>query len=710
MRTPQSRDGSNPEPHGQPVSPWSCFACRRRKIRCDRRKPCSYCIRQSLDCAFPVAGRMPTRQHDLKSFAASSSTPSSTLLGRLRRLEGLVEKLGEGTPSEAFSPDDISPKAGGGDGVEWGRLVVHSNESIYIGRPLYDMLLGEVQHLRQSIQCDPDKLFEEQLLLGSPVNVSSPFFWGDARALEGEIGQPLPSQIPFIWEVFVEKVDPFIKVLHVPTVSKAIRDAKGHFKAMEAGMEALMFAVSLVAVSSLSDDEVSASFHEDKPTFVSRLFLGTEQALSRAGVLTTTNLRVVQALVIYLELLRRRDGFKAVWTLVGLLIRTAMRMGLHRDTSQFEPTSINVLDAEIRRRVWWHICILDTTVSGCHVFDVGISEESFDTRTPAHIADELLTQQSQSLPSIDAEDTCSSMTLYTVRCELWRLERRFRSTMGHNANAEAASAARKRLSIESKRTAFEHLIKYLRPRDDAFHLVLHTVICMQITTLDLVSMTLPAPEGADSSDDESAKKAFLLALASLHHVFSIIDSQSGQRWSWALHGCLNWQMISAILSYLVSASAKANSWGPVSEVAWILSSRAFEHLSSSMAHDPMRTTLFGLMRSAERRREILLLDADLWWRTGSSQGLDLQGSMPDIGDFRDSNSLAFDTSALQDQLALETCHWGGPSGGDIAEQASSNYSRRATALQAASNAELGSGEDAWISQLCDMAFVEHARE
>lgn len=31
----------------------SCFECRRRKIKCDRSLPCSYCARIKLKCSYP---------------------------------------------------------------------------------------------------------------------------------------------------------------------------------------------------------------------------------------------------------------------------------------------------------------------------------------------------------------------------------------------------------------------------------------------------------------------------------------------------------------------------------------------------------------------------------------------------------------------------------------------------------------------------------
>ena len=72
---------------------WSCINCRRRKVRCDRRHPCSPCSRNKTECVFPVSGRIPRRSRN----ANSPSLPAQKrieLLGRLRRLEAMVGDLG----------------------------------------------------------------------------------------------------------------------------------------------------------------------------------------------------------------------------------------------------------------------------------------------------------------------------------------------------------------------------------------------------------------------------------------------------------------------------------------------------------------------------------------------------------------------------------------------------------------------------------------
>ena len=67
---------------------------------------------------------------------------------------------------------------------------------------------------------------------------------------------PLPSQIPFIWQVYQENVDPILKVIHVPTMSKVIKDLRNNMDSLTPSTEALMFSIYYASITSLDEEEV----------------------------------------------------------------------------------------------------------------------------------------------------------------------------------------------------------------------------------------------------------------------------------------------------------------------------------------------------------------------------------------------------------------------------------------------------------------------
>jgi hypothetical protein len=80
--------------HAVEPSSRSCVTCRRRKVRCNKRSPCSNCARAGIDCVFPPPGRAPRK---------SKRPPDAELLSRLRRLEGVIDHLRNSGSTEGSS-------------------------------------------------------------------------------------------------------------------------------------------------------------------------------------------------------------------------------------------------------------------------------------------------------------------------------------------------------------------------------------------------------------------------------------------------------------------------------------------------------------------------------------------------------------------------------------------------------------------------------
>ena len=71
--------------------------------------------------------------------------------------------------------------------------------------------------------------------------------------------QPLPSQIPFLLDVFAENVNFFGQIVHIPTVTKMIRDSRGSgIMRLTPANEALMFSIYYAAITSMEEDDVSS--------------------------------------------------------------------------------------------------------------------------------------------------------------------------------------------------------------------------------------------------------------------------------------------------------------------------------------------------------------------------------------------------------------------------------------------------------------------
>lgn len=84
------------------------------------------------------------------------------------------------------------------------------------------------------------------------------------------------------------------------------------------------------------------------------------------------------------------------WTLIGVIIRLALRTGLHRDPSHWP--NIRPLEAEFRRRLWitlYHMDFFTSTQVGLPRI---VKDSQCDVRPPANLIDDDLSFEHDEMP------------------------------------------------------------------------------------------------------------------------------------------------------------------------------------------------------------------------------------------------------------------------------------------------------------------------
>jgi transcriptional regulatory protein GAL4 len=72
------------------------------------------------------------------------------------------------------------------------------------------------------------------------------------------------------------------------------------------------------------------------------------------------NLALVQALLLLSNYTQKRNRPNTGWNYLGLAVRMALSLGLHKESPNWETT---LLQREMRRRVWWGLFIFDSGAS-----------------------------------------------------------------------------------------------------------------------------------------------------------------------------------------------------------------------------------------------------------------------------------------------------------------------------------------------------------
>lgn len=111
---------------------------------------------------------------------------------------------------------------------------------------------------------------------------------------------PEPAHIFSLWQLFIENVNPVTKVVHVPTLQQQILKAAFDLHSTSSAMHALMFSIYAMAVTSLGDPHCEQNYGQDKATLLARFHEGTRTALRQAQLFRTTDITVLQALILHL--------------------------------------------------------------------------------------------------------------------------------------------------------------------------------------------------------------------------------------------------------------------------------------------------------------------------------------------------------------------------------------------------------------------------
>ena len=454
----QSQIQSQPATHGPHLNPRSCVICRRRKVRCDKTDPCKNCRKAGIECTFPLPGRAPRK---------ARKPPDTELLARLRRLEGVVQTLGVGVDEDG-NVSSTSPRAGkagnssveeelgasdkrasiGGVDKELGRLVINDGRSRYVSNAFWASTGDELSEMRNILDddttdsdddgngtmtpngyksiSDPNSPNNKILHYPDPYSTapqhhSAFLFKYSSNAHSLRQLHPTPSQTFMLWEIYKENVDPLVRILHRPTARILLINASSTAVStpLPRPVECLLFAIYFSSVVSLTPSQCKSLLGTEKDVLLSRYRFALEQALARADFLNTSSLMVLQSFVFYLIAVRHVDDTRLVWSLSGLATHLAQAQGVHRDGAHF---GIPPFETEMRRRLWWHISILDTRASEDHGTESIFTESFYDTKFPLNINDEDLRPDMTEFP--EEHEGTTEISFCLIRFELSALSRK----------------------------------------------------------------------------------------------------------------------------------------------------------------------------------------------------------------------------------------------------------------------------------------------
>ncbi|KAI9688000.1 MAG: hypothetical protein M1820_010340 [Bogoriella megaspora] len=415
----------------------SCEQCRNRKIKCDKTSPCSGCLRSGLKCVQVQRARLP------RGRTAVSKRRDQDLNDRIKKLEGLISGLARGS---SRSQSEYSSSSTTGTPFEHGQPTSNHADAV-LSAPLPEqespqktsnaksdfwmVLSNEVAGIREVLENADEETAgsTDDSLKDSGEARTVPeydviLFDSDSYIVNPQaISRLADDHVQYLVQIFFDRVDSIIKTMHRPSLFALVPEYLecDFTDVKDPALVALFSSMQLLAVCAMSEQECERDLNVTKDWLERKLRCASEVWLSRAGILESTSQTVLHAFIIYLFAIRSLDSGRRTWTLLASAVRIARALRLNE-----EPLTGSILEIEMRRRLWYALCLLDIYTALDRGSESLISIRDFSVCPPRNISDVDFLGASELVPTnsdrfTDMTFTCMTHDLIICHFELERM-------------------------------------------------------------------------------------------------------------------------------------------------------------------------------------------------------------------------------------------------------------------------------------------------
>jgi Fungal specific transcription factor domain len=333
--------------------------------------------------------------------------------------------------------------------------------------------------------------------------------------------------------------------------------------------------------------QVKANFNVDKNQLIARYRFGTEKALEQADFLNNPDMTLLQALTIYLSFLQYLGEEKTAWFLAGVLVRIAVSMKFHIDGAKF--ASVTPFEVQMRRRIWWQICLVDSRAGNLQASSYKLSEDMFDTEMPTNSNDANLESSMPHLPL--AADAWTDVSAFLLRCEIWQLSRRLQSVADFNQKCELF----KRIEARIEETYLKH-----PDLNQPFQSFIATSMRLFLSQVNLIlSPKLSYDNAALSTEITPSHLRFTSSLDIIEYTHALHTEPSWSPWRWQIRGRQPpWNALRFVLGHL-----NTREWEPIHERALTSIQRSLDSISESAKSDSRYEALLVLLSAVQKRTD-----------------------------------------------------------------------------------------------------------
>jgi len=305
--------------------------------------------------------------------------------------------------------------------------------------------------------------------------------------------------------------------------------------------------------------QIIINFGSSKTDLSLRYRLGLEHALAKADFLNRPDIVLVQAFAIFLGVVRRHDSPRFVWMMTGLVIRMAQYLGLQRDGAHLK--HLTPFEMEMRRRVWWAVCMLDVRASEDQGTDLTIPSGSFDTKVPLNINDADINPRTKEMPT--QRDGMTDMSFARMSVGLCDLTRQMMAPGVKEGAAGQEDQGRLLNEIYEK---YEHgYFPHTTGSGNIAYWVGVTIARLVRAKMTLlVSVPVLFSSQTEHCSEEIRTKLLISAIEVAEYNHALNAEQACRQWRWIYQSYTHWYVI----VYLMIEFSR-RPWSSIIERAWV---------------------------------------------------------------------------------------------------------------------------------------------
>ncbi|KAI2616307.1 fungal-specific transcription factor domain-containing protein [Hypoxylon sp. NC1633] len=384
----------------------SCTFCRGRKLRCDRQSPCGGCVRRgkAIECTYTSSEQERKDAVDYRPHTRGQQARQ-----RVAHLENLVIEMRNMLQSPSQPSDDTASRStalsNSGPSLappvdhvtdDMGRLRLTEHQAVYTGSSHWVTILDDIRHLKDELSeeysnsiadSEPPQL-DDDLVYESPTNRVSLLNSAPSLSREQILAMVPPRKIVDRHVAqFFNNFDMAAFILHRNDFLAEYTNFWDNPSAVPIMWVGLLFAIMTTSAFLQQQDVGALGF----PAMELQDLLTSYRTLTIHCLVAGDYLRpsryTIETLLLHFVVDQNMnlDASIGNWVLIGVIIRIALRVGLHRDPSHW--SSIRPLQAELRRRLWIALYQTDFFTSVQVGLPRIIKDSQCDTRPPAHFYD-----------------------------------------------------------------------------------------------------------------------------------------------------------------------------------------------------------------------------------------------------------------------------------------------------------------------------------